>query len=752
MLYTHISTKTGDGGPGAADGLVARAVRRTARGSARFPKSMIALWLVMVIGLSVAGGMAGTRYIKDSDTGTGQSARADRLVAAAGLDDPATERILVRSRDRATTAAAAVDLEARLERVAAVRDVTGPREAPALSTAGGRTVLVQATLRGDPDTAKDRVGPVVAAVAAVRQAYPAVETHQAGTATIAKAFDDAVANDLHRAEIISLPITLVILVLAFGAVVAASVPLLLGLTSVTAAMGALGLVSHIVPSDQSAASLVVLFGLAVGVDYSLFYIRREREERRAGAGPRAALDATAATVGRAVVVSGVTVMVALAGLLFTGLAVFTAMAIATIVVVAIAVVGSVTVLPAVLAVLGDRIDRGRLRIVGRRRSASGSGAWAALARVVARHPAPALIAAVCVLGALALPAIHLHPANSGTNALPVNTGVRVAERALDRAFPGAPSDARVVVAGRDLDSPAARQPLRALGERAMAVTGGRGSIEVTTARDGHTAVVSVPMPDRGIDAAKRTVGRLRAEMPDAAARIAPGTTALVSGDAAGSADFSNRLRTATPVVIAFVLGLTLVLLFAAFRSLWLAAAVVALNLVSVGATYGILAAVFQRHWAEGLLSFTSTGTVSDWVPLFAFVILVGLSMDYTILVLERIREVRREGRPAREAAAVGVGATGGAVTSAAVVMVAVFAIFATMSFLDMKQLGFCLAAAVLLDATIVRGVALPAAVALLGDRRWRVAPRPGAARRWDDERTGGPVAAGTAAPARGHAN
>jgi uncharacterized membrane protein YdfJ with MMPL/SSD domain len=181
-------------------------------------------------------------------------------------------------------------------------------------------------------------------------------------------------------------------------------------------------------------------------------------------------------------------------------------------------------------------------------------------------------------------------------------------------------------------------------------------------------------------------------MPDAAARIAPGTTALVSGDAAGSADFSNRLRTATPVVIAFVLGLTLVLLFAAFRSLWLAAAVVALNLVSVGATYGILAAVFQRHWAEGLLSFTSTGTVSDWVPLFAFVIL------------------------------------------------------------DMKQLGFCLAAAVLLDATIVRGVALPAAVALLGDRRWRVAPRPGAARRWDDERTGGPVAAGTAAPARGHAN
>jgi uncharacterized membrane protein YdfJ with MMPL/SSD domain len=733
------------------DGLLARAVRRIARGSARRPKTMVALWMLLVVGLTVGGGMAGTKYIAASDTGTGDSARADKRIHAAGLEQPGVEQILVRSADRATTAAAAADLERRLERLPVTRSVTGPRDTPALSTAGGRTVLVQVALRGDPEDAKDKVGPVVAAVAAVERAHPGVTTHEAGSGTIDKAFDDTIAEDLHRAEIISLPITLVILVLAFGAVVAAFVPLLLGLTSVAAAMGALGLVSQVVPSDQSAGSLVVLIGLAVGVDYSLFSIRREREERRAGKGPEAALDATAATVGRAVVVSGITVMVALSGLLFTGLAVFTAMALATITVVAIAVLGSVTVLPAVLALLGDRVDKGRIPFLRRRRPRAGHGAWGALARLVTRHPAAALITAVCVLGALAVPALDMHPANSGTNALPASTPIRVAEHQIDRAFPGAPNDAVVVVTGRRLDTPTAQRRLRALGAEATRVTGGRGSVQVRTARDGRTALVSVPMPDRGLDAAKRTVGDLRDEMPAAAHKIGPGTAALVTGDAAGSLDFSNRLRTATPLVIAFVLGLTLVLLFAAFRSLWLAASVVALNLVSVGATYGILVTIFQNDWAEGLLNFTSTGTVADWVPLFSFVILLGLSMDYTILVLERIREARRDGHPAREAAALGVGATAGAVTSAAIVMVGVFGIFATMTFLDTKELGVGLAIAVLLDATIVRGVALPAAVALLGDHRWRVSPGPAAARGWDDERAVTASAAARAVTAGGNA-
>jgi uncharacterized membrane protein YdfJ with MMPL/SSD domain len=695
-------------------------MRHIATAAARRPRTTILLWLVFVAGCLFAGSLTGVKTLTGSESGTGESARADARVDAAGLRSPASERILVRSADRATTAATARALEARLDGLREVEEVRGPRDTPALSTAGGRSVLVAVTLRGDPDDAKAHVAPIQHAVAEVGRAHPGATLQQAGGGTIEKAFDDLLQDDLKRAELISLPITLVILLLAFGAVVAAAVPLLLGLTSVAAAMGVFGVISQFAPDGGTGGALVALIGLAVGVDYSLFYIRREREERRAGKGPHAALLATTATVGRAIVVSGVIVMVALAGLLFTGLAIFTSMALATIVVVLIAVIGSLTVLPATLALLGDRIDKGRIPFLGRRRRPQRQGAWARLARVVTRRPVVSLVTAVCLLGTLAIPALELKPASSFESALPPNLAPIAAQNAIERAFPGAPDDAVLVVTGHGLDR--AEPGLRALGERAQVITGGRGAIGIDVARDGRTAVVSVPMPDRGVDAAEDTVAALRERVTPTAARVAPGAAAMLSGDAAGGADFTHRLATATPVVIGLVLGLAFLLLVLAFRAPLLAAAVIGLNLLSVGAAYGVLAAVFQHDWAEGLLSFTNTGTVADWLPLFAFVILFGLSMDYTILVLERVREELRAGRSARDAAAEAVAATAGTVTSAAIVMVAVFAIFATMRFADNKQLGVGLSVAILLDATIVRGIALPAAVALIGDRRpraWR---------------------------------
>jgi uncharacterized membrane protein YdfJ with MMPL/SSD domain len=709
-----------------SDGALAGLVRRAAGASARRPRMTIAFWLVLVVGCVAAGAMTGTRSLTDSEAGTGESARADARIAAAGLERPASESILVRSGDPARTRAAAAAVQGRLERLAGVGTVRGPRDTSALSTAGGRIALVQVTLRGDPDDAADNVAPVETAVGAVGRAHPEVTLLEAGDGTIDKTIEETIESDLRRAEMISLPIIVVVLVLAFGALAAAAVPLLLGITSVAAALGAAGVISHVAPSYQSTGALVVLIGLAVGVDYSLFYVRRAREERRAGKGPRAALDATAATVGRAVAVSGLTVMVALAGLLLTGLAVFTSMALATIVVVAVCVVGSVTVLPAVLALLGSRVDKGRIPIPGRRRPGAGRGAWARLAGAVTRRPAAALVTAVCLLGALAVPAFDLQTASSDESAFPADSPVVVAHRAIERAFPGAPSDAQLVVTGRGLDAPGAQQRLLVLGERAIEVTGGRGSVRVEASRDGRTAVVSVPMPDRGLEAAKETIDTLRDRVAPTAGQVAPSAEVLVTGEAASSADFTDRLSTSTPIVIAGVLGLALLLLMAAFGSLTLAAAVVGLNLLSVGAAYGVLVAVFQHDWAEGLLDFTSTGTIANWLPLFAFVILFGLSMDYTILVLERIREARRAGRSARAAAAEGVAATAGTVTSAAIIMVAVFSVFATMQFADNKQLGIGLAVAILLDATIVRGIALPAAVTLIGERGWRVPPRTGA--------------------------
>ena len=340
--------------------MLARFVHAAARSAARRPKTTVALWLALIVACVGLGSSAGMRTLSNSGSGTGESARADARLTASGLQGPATENVLVRSSSPQRTAHAVAALEAGARRLSAVKSVDGPDRLPALSRAGGRTALVVVTLRGDPNNPDTRAAELQHYVDGLSTRQPGVPFLEAGSGSEDNAINQLVNNGLHRAELISVPITLLILVLAFGALVAASVPLLLGLTSVGAAIGALGLVSHIAPNGSSTAPVVVLIGLAVGVDYSLFYIRRERVERRSGASADAALAATSATVGRAILVAGMTVVIGLAGLLFTGFGVFTSMALGAILVVAIAVVGSLTVLPAMLALLGDRIDRGRI--------------------------------------------------------------------------------------------------------------------------------------------------------------------------------------------------------------------------------------------------------------------------------------------------------------------------------------------------------------------------------------------------------
>jgi RND superfamily putative drug exporter len=677
--------------------------------------------------------MTGTRTITASEAGVGESGDAQRLIDSAHLEDPAVESILVTSDDPGTTAANAAALARSVSRVDNVGKVTTATENPDLSADGGRAELIQVTMRGDPGKAEDHISALEGRVQTFAGNHPDSKVEQAGDASLSNAMDQIVEDDLSSAETTSLPVILVILLLAFGALVAASVPLLLGVTATAGAIGAAGLVSQIVPADDSTASVVVLIGLAVGVDYSLFYIRREREERRAGKGTEAALDATAATVGRAVVVAGMTVMVALGGLILTGLAVFESMALATMVVVLLAVVGSVTALPAMLELLGTKVDRGRIPFVARlraRRASSGRpGMWERVVTAIARRPVASLIAAVAVLGALAVPAFGMHLGDSSTQDLPKDEPTVQALNHIDSLFPGAPSDVQLVVAGDHLNSAASQRKLEEVGRRAARITGGAGSSTVTTARDGSAASIAVPMPDVSRDASTDIVGELRADLGEV-----DGNEVLVTGEAAESADFTTALNDAMPIVLAGVLGLAFLLLLAAFRSPWLAASVVGLNLLSVGAAYGVLVAVFQHGWGAETLGVIETGSVGSWIPLFSFVILFGLSMDYTVIVLERIREGRQNGLSAREAAARGVGATAGAVTSAAAVMVAVFSLFALQRMPEMQQLGVGLAAAVLIDATIVRAVALPAVVALLGDRRWRVAPSRAARRRRYEQR------------------
>ncbi len=715
-------------------GLLARFVAAAARTAARRPRLTIALWFALIAACVAAGSIAGMRSLSTAASGTGESARADAWLTAAGLHNESTENVLVTSNSAARTGRAVVALEAHARRLPVVASVDGPDRSPELSRAGGRAALVAISVRGDPNQVDSHAAEVQRLVGQLAAGQPGVSFQEAGSGSVDNGITKIVDSSLHRAELISIPITLLILVLAFGALVAASVPLLLGLTSVGATLGALGLVSHIAPNGSSTAPVVVLIGLAVGIDYSLFYIRRERVERRRGASADGALAVASGTVGRAIMVAGMTVVIGLAGLLFTGFGVFTSMALGAIVVVAIAVLGSLTVLPAMLALLGDRVDRGRLwpRRWARRRRPRRRSAWNAVAAAVTGRPRLALATAVVLLVALALPLLSIQTADPGEHDFPANMPVLVAEHAIERAFPGSSDTADLVVRGSHLGQPEALAGLRAIGRQGLAITGGRGAVTVRVSRGGRTALVSIPMPQGSLSAADRKVQSLRRTLEPATARTIPGARAQLTGEDAGNLDASSRLSSVTPLVIAFVLGLALVLLLGTFGSPLLALSVISLNLLSVGAAFGVLVAVFQHAWAQSLLGFHSDGAVVEWLPLFAFVVLFGLSMDYTVLILERAREARRAGASARDAATEALGSTGGTVTSAAIVMIAVFSVFATLPLLEFKQLGVGLATAIALDATIVRGVALPAALTLLGDRG--VAPareRPSRRLGWD---------------------
>jgi len=721
---------------------LARFVRAAARASARRPKLVIALWLALIVACLAGGSIAGTRSLSDAASGSGQSAKAEARLQHAGLLDSFTENVIVRSSSASRTAHAVAAIAAGAARQPHVTSVQSPRTTPTLSRDGGRTGLVVVKLRGDPDNEDSHVKALQNFVTTTAHDTRGAYIGEVGDGSADRAMNDLVSNGLHQAELIALPITLVILVLAFGALVAALVPLLLGLTSVAAAMGALGIVSHIAAEGSTTAPVVVLIGLAVGIDYSLFYIRRERAERRLGAGPGAALDASAATVGRAILIAGTTVIIGLAGLLFTGNAVFVSMALGAILVVAIAVLGSLTVLPATLALLGDKVDRGRMWTRpprrGTTRGARPAGrVWSGFARGITARPRLSLALALVLLAGLAVPILSMHTANPELRDAPKNSPIRVAQRAIDAAFPGADDTAQLVVSGHGLGSPDARTQLQRLGERGQRLTGSAsGQVNVRVSRDGDTALVDIPVPTGPITTERHTVDTLRSTVVPATQRALSGASAQLAGGDASDVDFTNQMNTMTPLVIGFVLALAFVLLVCSFRSPLLAVSVIGLNLASVGAAFGVLTEVFQHHWAQGLLGFQSFGAIVNWLPLFAFVVLFGLSMDYTVLILERAAEARRHGASAREAAAESLGATGATVTSAAFVMIAVFAVFATLPLVSFKELGVGLAAAIALDATIVRGIALPAVLTLLGDRGLKpaAAGRQRGDRRWEHDR------------------
>ena len=698
---------------------------RAGRWSAQHRKKAIFGWLAFVILAVFIGGSVGTRTLDDADFGIGESGRADKVVSDHFRQD-ADESVLVQGRGgmRITdpafraTVSGVVD---RLNRTPHVENVTSPygEDAAGQLSEDGRSALVTFDVPGE--NAEDRIDPSLAAVAALDREHPSFRIEQFGEGSADKALSKAFEDDFQKAEFTSLPITLVILILAFGALLAAFVPLVLAVTAVAAAIGLLGPISQIWPVDESISSVVLLIGLAVGVDYSMFYLRREREERARGLSEEAALEAAAGTSGRAVLVSGFTVIGAMAGMYLGGAATFLSFATGTILVVAIAMVGSLTVLPAILSKLGDRVNKGRVPFLRPERRTGEARAWSWVLDRVLRRPLASMVLAGAVLVALAIPVLHINTADSGVDGLPRSLEIVQTYDRMQAAFPGEQFTAGVVLEGeRPLDRAEVQAATREM--RAIARESDRFQEPVTlgVSPDRKVAVIDVPLAGTGTDDVSiAALEELRSDIVPRVFDGVPGTeVAGVNGFTAGSVDFNDLMSSRIWYVFAFVFAMAFALLLVTFRSIVIPVKAILLNVVSVAAAMGIVTWVFQDGNLEGLLSFESTGAITSWFPLMLFVILFGLSMDYHVFILSRIKEAVDRGERTEAAVAHGIKSTAGVVSAAALVMVAVFAIFATLSFIDMKQFGVGLAAAVLIDATLVRGVLLPAAMKLLGDWNW----------------------------------
>ena len=526
----------------------------------------------------------------------------------------------------------------------------------ALVSKDGRSALVTFTVPGNVPDVNQAVTTLQHAVAGVQAKHPDLRIAETGDASVTQAINNSL--NFGKAEATSVPITLILLLLVFGALVAAGIPVLLALTALTAAIGVVTIASHWLPVASSTFEVVVVVGMAVGVDYSLFYLRREREERAAGRSPAEALRIAARTSGRTILVSGLTVMAAMSGLFFVGGGPFTGFALGTIAVVGLAVIGSLTVLPGLLAWLGPKADAGRIPFLGRRQAAARpSRLWGALARRVVARPLVWGGVTVVVLLALAAPALGLRLGEPAAD-VPKDAAVVRTLDAIEQAFPQAPAPAEVVVTGTDVTGPTVLAAVDAL--RARAADGGviHEPVTLTSIGGGRALVVAVPLAGDGANTASdNALATLRSQiLPDTLGKV-PGVSYAVTGDTAQLADDTHQMDVSLPVVFAVVAVLAFCLLLAAFRSVVVPLVSIVLNLLSVGAAFGLITLIFQDGRLQGPLDYTSFGGIIYWVPLMMFVLLFGISMDYHVFILSRIRERWARGSSPKEAVVTGIAST-----------------------------------------------------------------------------------------------
>ena len=700
---------------------------RMGRWSAAHRKTAMLGWLAFVIVSFALGAMSGTKQIDQNDVNVGESRTADRIIDDAGFTvdangetvEEVSEMVLIQSKtldvkDPAFRAAV-TDAERTLATYPQVTKLKSPLGAGSagLVSEDRHSVMIQYTPKGTHDEAVLYIDKLVAAADKVGTRHAGVTVESVGLSTD-KAVDAEIQGGLGKAGMISIPLTIIILMFVLGSLVAAFVPLLISLSAIAATFGLVGVASQAIPASENIMEVVLLVGLAVGVDYALFYMRREREERAAGRSEGAALEAAAATSGHAVLVSGMTVLIAMAGMFLSGDKEFMSFSVGTMLVVAVAMLGSLTVLPAVLAWLGDRAYKGRIPGTGPRQ---GGGPWGMVVDGVLRRPLVSAVTATALLLAMAAPTLVLHTTQTGIEGITA-PAVEPFTKLID-AFPGTPEPAVVAIKAKDANAPALQAAIADLKRQALASGKIHAPVDVEINRARTAARIEMPLVGNGIDdKSNAALAMLRGELIPQTVGTVAGAQVAVTGITANSLDITESQTSSIPIVFGFVLLFAFGLLLAAFRSIVIALKAIVLNLLSVAAAYGVLVAVFQWGWGESLLGFTSNGGIANWLPMFMFVILFGLSMDYHVFILSRIREAYDRGLSTDRAISHGIKATAGTVTSAAIVMVGVFSVFITLPLIDLKEMGLGLAVAVLIDATIVRGVLLPATMKLLGDANW----------------------------------
>jgi RND superfamily putative drug exporter len=713
--------KNGKERPAAGQGITGR----MALASARRPWLVIGLWAgLLVAGGMLASGVGDVLTTEMSMSDKPESAKADRLIEERmGRDETATEIVIVSSdtmsaqdeRFRSFVGGLSEDIRS-LPTTASAASFYDAEHANMVSD-DGHSVLVSVELTGEPAVAEENVGPLLEVVGEANL-EPGFQVLTAGEGSISRTFSETSEQDLMRGEMITIPIALLILLVVFGAAVAAGIPLAVAVLAIVVAVGTTAVIGRVYELSFFVVNMITMIGMAVGVDYSLFIVQRYREERGHGGSVNDAIGQAGATASRAVLFSGGTVVIGLASLLIVPSTVYRSLAVGAVAVAAISVIAALTVLPALLSVLGDRIDSFRLPFGRRGSNNTRAGLWDRVTALVMRRPVVSTTAAVALLLAAAVPAFTMSQGTAGVSSLPAGTEPRTAFEVLDEEFSaGMITPAQIVIDAPLLNAVPVRGAISdLLGRLEQDPSFGEAMVEQDPSES--LAIVSVPIEgDPHSAAAHDSLKRLRGEhIPTAFTDV--DADVLVTGKTASAEDEFATIRQYTPIVFAFVLALSFVLLLIVFRSIVVPAKAIIMNLLSVGAAYGLLVLVFQHGVGSSLLGFQRTETIEAWLPLFLFAVLFGLSMDYHVFLVSRIKERFDQTGDNTASVAYGTRQTASIITGAAAIMVAVFAGFATGNLASMQQMGFGLAVAVILDATVIRSILVPASMQLLGEWNW----------------------------------